>query len=200
MTTDQKNTRVMWFLLSNKPVWCRPIDIALTVIIVARADNDGKCYASQATLCRLANISKIETLRTALDRLIENGWILQESRKGSQQSNILMPQYHNIPKESLPAPVLSIDARHFAMNYLERVKALPKVLTKNGRYRMATRLHKSAPLHWGLVIQGWLDNGATADQVGKVIDYAFENHLSLAKRGPQCIKTQFQGWLKKVSQ
>ena len=96
--------------------------------------------------------------------------------------------------------MLSLESRHVTARYFERVKTLPKVLTRNGRYRMATRPHKSWPQHWGLVIQGWLNGGATVAQVEQVIEYAFQHHVDIAKRGPQCIKTRFQEWLKKVSQ
>ena len=200
MTIEQKQDRVTWFLLSNKPDWCKPIDMIVVVIVIARTDTEGKCYASQETLSGLANISKVETLRASLDRLIENGWIIQVSRKGSQQSNILIPQYHNIPKSVGLTPVISIEARSIAAHYFETVKSLPKILTKNGRYRMAARPHKSWPQHWGLVIQNWLNGGATVEQVGKVIDHAFRYHIDTAKRGPQCIKPMFQTWLEKVSQ
>jgi Helix-turn-helix domain len=200
MTEEQTQNRIKWFLLSCKPDWCKPIDIAMTVIIIARADHEGKCYASQETICKLAKVSTVETLRLCLDRLIEHGWIIQVSRKGSQQSNILMPQYHAIPKDADAQPTLSVEARGIASRYYVRVTELPKMLTKNGRYRMAARPHKSWPQHWALVIQNWLDTGVTAEQVAKVIDHAFHYHVDTAKRGPQCIKPRFQEWLKIVSQ
>ncbi len=200
MNTEQKQTRVALLLLAVKPGWCKPIDIALICTIVMRSDSEGKCWASQQTIATLIGISTIAALRVSLDRLIDHGWLLEINRKGSQQSNILMPQFHCIPKDASPAPVISLESRHITARYYERVKALPKVLTRNGRYRMAARPHKSWAQHWGLVIQGWLDGGATVEEVFKVIDYAFDHHEDMAKRGPQCLKTSFQGWLGKVSQ
>lgn len=200
MGTEQKQSRLMWFLLANKPEWCRPIDIALIVIIIARTDDEGRCYASQETLSKLARVSKVETLRLSLDRLIEGGWLIQESRKGSQQSNILMPQYHVIPKDGDPERVICWEIRQLTGRYYETVKALPKVLTKNNRYRMAARPHKSWPQHWGLVMQKWMDDGATVEQIQAVVDYAFQHHGHIAKRGAQCIKPYFKQWLAEVNQ
>lgn len=197
MTSEQKRERIALLLLAAKPEWCKPIDIVLACTLLMRSDSECRCYASQATLANLIGLSKVEGLRVSLDRLIDNGWVLEISRKGSQQSNILLPQLHNLPKDAIPARVISEAARKITGRYYETVKALPKVLTKNGRYRNAARPHKSWPQHWGLVVQEWLDGGATAEQVSRVIDYAFQHYGDTAKRGPQCLKSRFSEWLSK---
>jgi hypothetical protein len=40
-------------------------------------------------------------------------------------------------------------------------------------------------------MQNWLNDGWTAEQIQTVVDYAFQHIGHTAKRGPQCIKGQF---------
>jgi biotin operon repressor len=179
------------FLLNTrKPEWCRPVDILLVAIVIDLANDEGECWASQETLGKLVGLDP-NNVRKAIGRLVEHGWMIKTQRSHTQQTNILRPQLHNIPFGIGKPKVLTAETRRLAGRYYEIVKALPKVLTKNNRYRAAAYPHKSWPQHWGLVMQGWISQGWTAEQIQTVVDYAFQHHVDTAKRGPQCIKRTF---------
>ena len=95
MTSEQKRERIALLLLAAKPEWCKPIDIVLACTLLMRSDSECRCYASQATLANLIGLSKVEGLRVSLDRLIDNGWVLEISRQrqsAEQHSAASTPQ------------------------------------------------------------------------------------------------------------
>jgi hypothetical protein len=122
--------------------------------------------------------------------LNEHGWVKEESRKNTGQSSILYPQYHNIPVGVYTAVNICKDANKLAGDYFEIVRALPKIQTKNGRMRKAAYQHEGWAQHWAYVMQCWLDEGWTAEQIRTVVDYAFAHEGWNAKRGPQYLRAR----------
>jgi hypothetical protein len=174
----------------NKPKWCSPVDILLTANIILLSSEEGECWASQGTLSATLSIQP-RHIRRSLDRILEHGWVTEESRKSSGQSNILYPQYHNIPFGEVAKSAINSDANKLAGRYYETVRSLPKVMTKNGRMRKAAYQHPGWAQHWAMVMQTWLDDGWTPEQIQTVVDYAFDHINHTAKRGPQYLKKIF---------
>jgi helix-turn-helix protein len=180
------------FILNHdKPTWCKPVDILLIAVIIDLSDDEGKCHASQSTLGTLIGLNR-DNVRPVISRLVEHGWLTETKRASSQQSNLLYPQLHNIPLGRSRPKVVSAESRRLAARYYEAIRALPKVMSKNGRMRASAYPHRGWPQHYSLVMQNWLDDGWTPEQVQKVVDYAFSHVGDKAKRGPQCIKPQFK--------
>jgi hypothetical protein len=187
---EARDLATRFMLNEDKPDWCGPTDILLAANIILLSNDEGACWTSQSTLAALLGMDRSH-MRRPLDRLVEHGWITETSRAGSQQSNVLYPQLHNIPFGVFRKVTVCADARNLASLYYERVRALPKVLSKNGRWRAAAYPHKGWPQHWSLVMQNWLSDGWSKEQIQITVDYAFAKCEKAAKRGPQCIKRQF---------
>jgi hypothetical protein len=84
--------------------------------------------------------------------------------------------------------VISANAKRLAGQYYEMVKAMPKIISKNGRHRAAAYPHKNWQEHWAIVMQRWLDDGWKPEQVLKTVEHAFATINWIAKSGPQCLK------------
>jgi Helix-turn-helix domain len=188
--TEARNIAWQFIRNENKPSWCSPVDILLTANIILLSCDEGYCWASQTTLSAMLGIDR-RNIRRPLDRLLEHGWITETSRAGSQQSSLLFPQLHNIPFGVIRKVDIAGDAHKLASHYYETVRALPKILSKNGRWRAAAYPHRGWAQHWCMVMQNWLNDGWTKEQIQTVVNYAFQHVGHTAKRGPQCIKRQF---------
>jgi hypothetical protein len=185
--TEARELAWQFMLNKNKPSWCQPVDILLTANVIMLSNDEGMCWASQGTLSAMLGIDQ-SNIRHTLNKLIAHGWITEESRKNSGQSNLLYPQYHNIPFGVFKTVNVCADATKLAGRYYEIVRALPKVLTKNGRMRRAAYQHEGWAQHWSYVMQNWLDAGWSIEQIQTVVDYAFQHVGHIAKRGPQYLK------------
>ncbi len=187
---EARNLAIRFIQNENKPDWCSPTDILLTANIILLSNDEGCCWASQSTLAALLGMDR-KNIRRPLDRLLGHGWITETVRSGTQQSNVLYPQLHNIPFGVIKRLTVYADANKLAALYYERVRALPKVLSKNGRWRAASYPHRGWAQHWAMVMQNWLDDGWTKEQIQATVDCAFANFVNTAKRGPQCLKKHF---------
>ena len=186
--TEARELAWRFMLNPEKPVWCLPVDILLTANVILLSDEVGMCKASQGKLSAMLNIDD-KTMRRSLDRLTDHSWITEESRKTTGQSNRMYPQYHNIPFGVFKTVNVCKDANTLAGAYYEIVRALPKVKTANGRMRKAVYQHQGWAQHWAYVMQCWIDDGWTPEQIRAVVDYAFTHkEWELAKRGPQYLR------------
>jgi hypothetical protein len=188
--TEAQQLAWQFMLNENKPAWCRSIDVLLTANIILLSNEEGMCWASQGTLSAMMGSSP-DSVRRSLDLLVGHGWITETNRKNSYQSNTLFPQFHNIPFGVFRSELSCDDARKLTARYYETVRALPKIKSANNRMRAAAYPHKGWPQHWGMVMQNWLAEGWTAEQIQTVVDYAFSHVGDIAKRGPQCLKSRF---------
>lgn len=189
--TEARELAWQFMLNQDKPSWCLPADILVTANVILLSNDEGACWASKVTLGAMLNVDR-KCIGRSVERLVEHGYIREESRKNSGQSNILYPQYHNIPFGVFKTVNVCAVATKLAGRYYETVRALPKVRTKNNRMRMAAYQHEGWAQHWAYVMQNWLDAGWSAEQIQTVVDYAFQHVGHTAKRGPQYLKTTFE--------
>src|SRR5579863_476209 len=93
--------KISAFIVTPKPDWCKPSDVAVMVYLMTEADGSGNCSPTQDEMAQAVGLGDGKFgLRSSLERLDQNGWIKYHKEKTIGVRHSYKVNFKSIPQHA----------------------------------------------------------------------------------------------------